>query len=129
MQANVGHETSAERRVRSHLHWLGLRFRNDVKPLPELRCAADLVFRSAKICIFVDGCFWHGCPKHYQPPATNTSWWDEKIAANRARDRRNALVLTKAGWQVIRIWEHQVRPAILNKVAERIRRRLQSKAR
>src|SRR5258706_13941492 len=89
MQANVGRETRPEQSVRTFLHCRGFRFRKDVKPLATLRCTADIVFPEAKVCIFVDGCFWHGCPIHFHAPKSNKAWWSEKIAANRARDRRN----------------------------------------
>src|SRR5438270_4526895 len=79
MQANVGRETDAERLVRSYLHRAGFRFRKDARPVRKLRCAADLVFRRHKICIFVDGCFWHGCPVHFKTPKANRAWWSEKI--------------------------------------------------
>ena len=66
----------------------------------------DFVFPSVKIAVFVDGCFWHGCPKHGTRPKQNAEFWREKIARNRKRDRLVIRTLRGAGWQVVRIWEH-----------------------
>jgi len=66
----------------------------------------DFVFPKAKVAVFVDGCFWHGCPKHFSPPANNRAFWRRKLAANQARDRRVNRSLRKEGWRVVRIWEH-----------------------
>jgi DNA mismatch endonuclease (patch repair protein) len=126
MQANTGRETEPERMVRRFLHRCGLRFRNDRRPLPTLRCAADLVFPSARLCIFIDGCFWHGCPRHFRVPSSNSAWWAEKIEENRMRDRRNDVVLERAQWKVIRLWEHQINPRYLSKLESRIRRRMRT---
>lgn len=66
----------------------------------------DFVFPKSKLAVFVDGCFWHGCPKHATRPKNNRAFWNKKFAANKARDRRVNQTLRKAGWRVIRIWEH-----------------------
>lgn len=66
----------------------------------------DFVFRSARVAVFVDGCFWHGCPKCFRLPANNRSFWAKKISANRARDQKVNVQLRKAGWRVVRIREH-----------------------
>ena len=68
----------------------------------------DFVFPKAKLAVFVDGCFWHGCPRHATSPATNREFWKRKLAANIARDRRVSRVLRKDGWRVVRIWEHDL---------------------
>jgi len=68
----------------------------------------DFLFREARLALFVDGCFWHGCPKHCKIPAGNRAFWKKKFAANKARDRRVNRVLRKNGWRVIRIWEHEL---------------------
>jgi DNA mismatch endonuclease (patch repair protein) len=124
MQANTGRETRPEQTVRRFLHGCGLRFRKDLRPLRALRCAADLVFVRAKLCIFIDGCFWHGCPKHFRVPGSNSAWWAEKIEANRARDRRTDTILKRHGWRVIRLWEHEVTPEVLARLASTIRARI-----
>jgi DNA mismatch endonuclease (patch repair protein) len=124
MQVNTRCETEPEQTVRRFLHRAGLRFRKDLRPLPARRCEADLVFTHPKLCIFIDGCFWHGCRAHFRIPATNADWWAEKIRANRKRDRRNDAALKRAGWQVIRLWEHQITPAVLNELASTISKSL-----
>jgi DNA mismatch endonuclease (patch repair protein) len=68
----------------------------------------DFIFRNEKVAIFVDGCFWHGCPKHCKTPTGNRAFWKMKLSANKARDRRVNRVLRKAGWRVVRIWEHDL---------------------
>jgi DNA mismatch endonuclease (patch repair protein) len=68
----------------------------------------DFLFRRNQLAIFVDGCFWHGCPKCYRRPRSNKQFWDEKVARNKARDRRVNRELRKLGWCVMRIWEHEL---------------------
>jgi DNA mismatch endonuclease (patch repair protein) len=68
----------------------------------------DFIFKRNHLAIFVDGCFWHGCPKHCKIPAGNRAFWKKKFAANKARDRRVNRELHKSGWRVIRIWEHDL---------------------
>lgn len=68
----------------------------------------DFVFPKARLALFVDGCFWHGCPKHCSTPASNRAFWKKKLAANKARDRRVNQTLRKAGWRVLRLWEHDL---------------------
>ena len=108
MQANRSFDTASEAQLRSELHRLGLRFRKHVNVDPEVKCKADIVFRRARLCVFVDGCYWHGCPKHFHAPKVNREWWNEKIADNRKRDRRKTSALRKRGWRVIRIWKHEI---------------------
>ena len=68
----------------------------------------DFVFPSGRLAVFVDGCFWHGCPRHFIKPRNNAAFWRKKIAANRARDRLVSRALRKLGWKVMRIWEHEL---------------------
>jgi DNA mismatch endonuclease (patch repair protein) len=82
-------------------------------------CKADIVFRRAGLCVFVDGCYWHGCPKHFRTPKVNAAWWNEKIADNRSRDRRKTAALRRRGWTVIRIWEHELATG-MNQIARSI---------
>jgi len=119
MQAVGSQDTSPELQLRSALHRLGLRFRKDAKPVPELRCKADVVFRTARVCVFVDGCFWHGCPRHFRVPKTNSIWWKEKIQDNMRRDARQTRALRARGWRVIRFWEHDL-TADLERSVERV---------
>lgn len=99
--------TRPEARLRSALHRAGLRFRKNVRPIPGIRCRPDVVFARDQVAVFVDGCFWHGCPEHFRPPRTNADYWQAKIARNVERDRRNDEELSRAGWTVIRVWEHE----------------------
>ena len=108
MLANLGGDLEPERVLRSELQKAGLRFRKHIRPISHLPCNADIVFTKKKVCIFVDGCFWHGCPKHFSCPKTNGAWWREKIEANRARDNRVVQELKSHGWKPIRVWEHSV---------------------
>jgi DNA mismatch endonuclease (patch repair protein) len=106
MQGNKRRDTGPELRIRSALFRLGLRFRVDRRPIAALAGRADIVFSRRRIAVFVDGCYWHGCPSHYVPPATNTAYWSAKIEGNRRRDAATTTALVDAGWIVIRIWEH-----------------------
>jgi len=77
----------------------------------------DIVFTRARIAVFIEGCFWHGCPDHGQRPRVrNAHYWGPKIAGNQERDRRHDLALSEAGWLVLRFWEHQPPPAVVTEV-------------
>ncbi|UKJ62597.1 very short patch repair endonuclease [Cellulosimicrobium cellulans] len=107
MQANKGRDTKPELAVRRRLHAAGLRYRVDMAPVPGLRRRADIVFSRARLAVFVDGCFWHGCPEHGPRRfGTNADYWNSKIAENRARDLDTTARFEAAGWQVLRIWSH-----------------------
>ena len=82
----------------------------------------DFVFRAAKFAVFVDGCFWHGCPKHGTMPANNRAFWKAKLARNKARDSDVTRALRKAGWKVLRIWEHALAARHWLRVAMRVER-------
>ena len=101
-------DTSAEMAIRRLLHARGLRFRVDREVLPGTRRRADIVFVSARIVVFVDGCFWHSCPLHRTRPRANAAWWAAKLATNRRRDAETNRQLLEAGWLVQRVWEHEV---------------------
>jgi DNA mismatch endonuclease (patch repair protein) len=107
MQGNRARDTSPELAVRSLLHARGLRYRVNHRPLKELRRTADIAFTRKKIAVFIDGCFWHGCPEHYTRPTANQDFWDAKVATNRLRDADTGRALSAAGWTVLRFWEHQ----------------------
>jgi DNA mismatch endonuclease (patch repair protein) len=106
MQAQARRDTDCEMRIRRALHALGLRYRVHRRALPDLRREVDVVFRPARVAVFVDGCFWHGCRRHRQPVKANAPWWRDKILRNRVRDRDTNQRLLAAGWCVVRIWEH-----------------------
>ena len=107
MQAAKPKDTAPEKALRSILHKKGLRYRIDVKPIKELNRRADIVFRRAKVAIFVDGCFWHGCPIHGTQAKENAEFWRLKIERNQERDADTNRKLENAGWKVIRVWEHE----------------------
>ncbi len=122
MQAIRSRDTKPERLVRSLLHAEGLRYRVAAKPLPGLRRTADIVFRPAKLAVFIDGCYWHGCPEHYVSPKTNPGYWSDKVARNMARDRDTDEQLKVAGWTVLRFWEHDPAEDCAVKIAAAVSR-------
>lgn len=107
MLGNRSRDTKPELAVRRAVHYRGMRYRVATRPLRAIRRTADLVFSRARVAVFVDGCFWHGCPSHFVPPKTNPEYWHEKIQGNVARDRNTDRLLAEAGWTVVRVWEHQ----------------------
>jgi DNA mismatch endonuclease (patch repair protein) len=124
MQAAKPRDTAPEKALRSALHRKGLRFRVDVKPVKELNRRADIVFRSAKVAIFVDGCFWHGCPIHGTQAKANAVFWRNKIRQNQKRDVNTTKRLREAGWKVIRVWEHEAPIRTAEKIHNIIEKRL-----
>ncbi len=100
-------DTSAEMCIRSYLHKIGLRYRANLKIFHDVNITPDIVFTKLRLAIFVDGCFWHGCPLHATWPKTNSAWWHSKILKNVERDRKTDIILASKGWKVIRIWEHE----------------------
>jgi DNA mismatch endonuclease (patch repair protein) len=94
---------------------------------PTFRVKPDFVFRQVRLALFVDGCFWHSCPKHATKPKNNRAFWRRKLAGNKARDRVVNRTLRQAGWHVLRIWEHELQrlKAGPNKVVQRIEKHLE----
>jgi DNA mismatch endonuclease (patch repair protein) len=127
MKANRGRDTRPELALRSAAHRLGLRFRVDFAVIPGLRRRADLVFRRARVAVFSDGCYWHGCSEHYRPATRNGEFWTAKIEANRSRDLDTDTRLHDAGWLVIRIWEHEDPASAAERIAETIHTRLKER--
>ena len=123
MQSNKGRDTKPELLVRRAVHALGLRYKVSARPLPKVRRTADLVFTRAKIAVFVDGCFWHGCPAHHTVAKTNADFWAAKVGGNQSRDRETDRLLTEAGWLVVRIWEHEAADAAAQRVLDAWRSR------
>jgi len=113
-------DTGPEMAIRRLLHARGLRYRVDAQ-LPGLRRRADLVFRAAQVAVFVDGCFWHGCPEHGTQPKNNAAWWAAKIETNTKRDRDTDQRLTADGWTVVRVWEHEAPEVAAARVANIVR--------
>ncbi|MER5807943.1 very short patch repair endonuclease [Streptomyces sp. NPDC002033] len=123
MQAIRSRDTKPELVIRRLVHSRGLRYRIAARPLPGLRRTADLVFRPAKVAVFIDGCYWHGCPEHYVSPKTNPGYWSEKVARNMARDRDTDQQLEEAGWLVLRFWEHEPSDICAARVAAAVQER------
>lgn len=107
MSKQRSRDTGIEVALRRELHRLGLRYRVHKRPLRAVRREADVVFGPAKVAVFVDGCFWHGCPEHGTWPKRNSEFWRAKIETNRLRDANTDQVLAEAGWLAVRIWEHE----------------------
>ncbi|MGZ3142522.1 very short patch repair endonuclease [Lentzea chajnantorensis] len=121
MRSNRGRDTGPELAVRRAVHALGLRYRVSYRPVPSLRRTADLVFIRAKVAVFVDGCFWHGCPDHHTAPKANEGFWANKVQANRERDVDTNRRLNEAGWTVLRFWEHEGPHDVARQIAEIVR--------
>jgi len=110
-------DTEAELALHKSLEALGVSF-TPHQAVSGTRATPDLVVTGAMLAVFIDGCFWHGCPKHRTAPAHNAEWWRAKLAANRERDTRVNAELRRAGWRVIRVWEHEPPSAAAQRVAE-----------
>jgi DNA mismatch endonuclease Vsr len=123
MQANRSRDTGPELALRSLLHERGLRYRVDTRPLPDIRRKADVVFLKDHVAVFLDGCYWHGCPEHYRPATKNAEFWTDKISGNRARDIQTDEILLEAGWTVIRVWEHEDPTEAVERVAATLQER------
>ncbi len=107
MARTAQRDNPRERALRAELHRRGLRFRLHQRILEGSRRTIDITFPGRRIAVFVDGCFWHGCPQHGTWPKNNADWWRAKIEANIARDRDTDGRLQAAGWTVVRVWEHE----------------------
>jgi DNA mismatch endonuclease (patch repair protein) len=121
MRGNRSTDTSAEIALRRELHRLGLRYRVNTAPVSGVRCRADVVFTRRKVAVFVDGCFWHSCSEHGTAPRTNSAYWNAKLRRNVERDRANDAALARAGWTVVRVWEHEVPESAARRVAAVVR--------
>jgi DNA mismatch endonuclease (patch repair protein) len=126
MQSNRSRDTAPELALRRKLHAAGLRYRVCTRPLPDVRRTVDLVFRPVKVAVEVRGCFWHGCPVHYKPPATNDSYWAAKANRNMSRDADTEQRLAAAGWLLIVVWEHEDVDAAAGRIADAVRSRRSS---
>ncbi|MGD1056748.1 MAG: very short patch repair endonuclease [Solirubrobacteraceae bacterium] len=106
MQRQRERDTTLERQIRSLLHARGLRFYVHRQLLADVRREVDIVFPTVRLAVFVDGCWWHGCPQHVTWPKSNAQFWRQKIEANRVRDIDTTRRLENEDWRVVRIWEH-----------------------
>lgn len=100
-----GRDTGPELSLRRNVWALGLRYRLQYRIG---RTRPDMVFIGARVAVFVDGCFWHGCPLHSTAPKNNREFWEQKLKRNRDRDAENTQWLEKNGWRVLRLWEHEI---------------------
>ena len=107
MQEQRTHDTEPELQLRRLLHAAGLRYRVNCRVTPTLKSRADIVFGPSQVAVFVDGCFWHGCPEHATWPKQNAEFWREKIEANQRRDADTNDRLRSLGWTVLRFWSHE----------------------
>ena len=108
MRANKRKDTKPELALRRALHARGYRYRKDYRlDLTSARVRPDIAFTAKRVAVFVDGCFWHCCPEHGSQPANNTWYWQPKLARNVERDKSADQALAAAGWDVVRIWEHE----------------------
>jgi DNA mismatch endonuclease, patch repair protein len=108
MRANRRTDTKPELALRRALHGRGLRYRKDYRlDLAGARVRPDIAFTARRVAVFVDGCFWHVCPEHGTKPANNTWYWGPKLTRNVERDRAADAALAAAGWDVVRVWEHE----------------------
>ena len=107
--------------LRHELHRLGLRYRVDRAVIPGVRRRADVVFTRARVAVFVDGCFWHGCPVHGSQPKANAEWWASKLEANQARDLDTDVRLKAAAWMPVRVWEHENMRAAAKRIEALVR--------
>jgi DNA mismatch endonuclease (patch repair protein) len=123
MRSNRPRDTRPELALRKAMHRLGLRYRVSARPLPGARRTADVVFTRAKVAVFLDGCFWHGCLEHHTVAVTNAAYWAEKVRLNRQRDIETDEILSSSGWQVIRVWEHEDAAAAAERIATAVRAR------
>jgi DNA mismatch endonuclease (patch repair protein) len=109
-------DNDAELAVRRLLHAAGYRYRVQY-PVPGApRRTIDIAFTRARVAIFIDGCFWHGCAEHGTSPTSNRAWWSTKLLANQQRDADTTQHLERSGWRVLRYWEHEQPEAILGSI-------------
>ena len=109
-------DTLPELSLRRELHRRGLRYRLQQKVPGNNRRTIDIALIRARVAVYVDGCFWHGCTDHLQPPKNNSPWWEWKLDDTRRRDADTDAELLRAGWVVVRVWEHETAKAAADRV-------------
>lgn len=124
MRAQRERDTEPEMALRRELHRRGYRYLVDATlPIAGARRRCDLLFRGARVAVFVDSCFWHSCPRHATWPKENAAWWREKLTRNRERDADTDRRLRDIGWEVVRVWEHDEVGTAVDRVIECVERR------
>lgn len=103
--------------VRRLLYARGLRYRVCFRVPGQQRRTIDIAFIGARLAVYIDGCFWHGCPEHAHLPKANAQWWIRKMATNRARDHSVNAHLADLGWTVLRFWEHEEPADVVRRIA------------
>ncbi|RKE21918.1 very short patch repair endonuclease [Streptomyces sp. TLI_171] len=106
MSRQVSRDTVQELAVRRLLYHSGLRYRVNARVPGMPRRTVDILFPGPRVAVFLDGCFWHGCPEHATSPKSNADWWRTKLDRNIARDHETTAHLIAEGWAVLRFWEH-----------------------
>lgn len=124
MQLQATRDTQPELAIRRELHRRGLRYRLHRRPIITSNRVADVLFRRAQVAVYVDGCWWHGCPHHKSWAKANELFWRDKIDRNVARDRETDATLRAAGWLVVRVWEHEAAAEAASRIEAVVRRRL-----
>ncbi|WP_234335995.1 very short patch repair endonuclease [Streptomyces sp. NRRL S-920] len=123
MRAQRSRDTMPELALRRALHALGFRYRVNL-PVPEMRRRrADLTFVRWRTAVFVQGCFWHACPRHLHAPTHNAEWWQQKLQGNARRDEETDTHLVRLGWLPLRVWEHEAVDAAVDRVVEALAHR------
>ncbi|MFJ4837691.1 very short patch repair endonuclease [Streptomyces sp. NPDC088746] len=122
MSRQARRDTAPEVAVRKLLHASGYRYRLNERVPNMSRRTIDIAFTRAKVAVFLDGCFWHGCPEHATQPKSNAEWWRQKLDRNMARDIETTEHLTAAGWTVLRFWEHEAPLRVAEQVAKAVDR-------
>ncbi|MFB7899532.1 very short patch repair endonuclease [Streptomyces xiamenensis] len=117
MSRQASRDTGPEMAIRRLLHATGHRYRLHRKVPGMARRTIDIAFPGPKVAVFVDGCFWHGCPQHATQPGANKDWWRRKLDKNIDRDRETTERLSAEGWTVLRFWEHESPEAVARRVA------------
>ncbi|MEV6751881.1 very short patch repair endonuclease [Streptomyces sp. NPDC051214] len=123
MSRQARRDTAPEVAVRRLLHASGHRYRLNERVPNMPRRTIDIAFTRAKVAVFLDGCFWHGCPEHSTQPKANADWWRQKLDRNIARDLETSEHLAESGWIVLRFWEHEAPDRVAEQVAATVERR------
>jgi len=122
MRAIKRRDTKPEWQIRCRLHKEGRRYRVDFPIRTEAGLVRpDIAFTRARLAIFIDGCYWHGCPEHGRVPKVNADYWKPKLARNTERDRITSAALEEGGWSVLRFWEHEDPEAVVQEIASALR--------